>query len=95
MARGMFSPLNGPLVKTKRAAMYVRVSSGEQNTGAQERALREYVQRRGWKVQQIYCDQGISGASSNRPALNELMKACRRRYRCELNRDVSTVDRAT
>jgi len=65
-------------VKTKRAALYVRVSSGEQNTGAQERALREYVQRRGWKLQQIYRDQGVSGASSNRPALNELLKACRR-----------------
>jgi DNA invertase Pin-like site-specific DNA recombinase len=65
-------------VKMKRAALYVRVSSGEQNTGAQERALREYVQRRGWKVQQVYRDQGISGASSNRPALNELLKACQR-----------------
>jgi DNA invertase Pin-like site-specific DNA recombinase len=65
-------------VKTKRAALYVRVSSGEQNTGAQERALKEYIQRRGWKLQQIYRDQGVSGASSNRPALNELLKACRR-----------------
>jgi DNA invertase Pin-like site-specific DNA recombinase len=65
-------------MKTKRAALYVRVSSGEQNTGAQERALREYVLRRGWKLQQIYRDQGVSGASSNRPALNELLKACRR-----------------
>ena len=65
-------------MKMKRAALYVRVSSGEQNTGAQERALREYVQRRGWKLQQIYRDQGVCGASSNRPALNELLKACRR-----------------
>jgi DNA invertase Pin-like site-specific DNA recombinase len=65
-------------VKTKRAALYVRVSSGEQNTGAQERALREYVQRRGWKLQQIYRDQSVSGASSNRPALNEMLNACRR-----------------
>jgi DNA invertase Pin-like site-specific DNA recombinase len=61
-------------VKAKRAALYVRVSSGEQNTGAQERALRDYVQRRGWKLQYIYRDQGISGASSNRPALNELVR---------------------
>ena len=37
-------------MKTKRVALYVRVSSGEQNTGAQERALREYVQRRGRKL---------------------------------------------
>ena len=65
-------------MKTKRAALYVRVSSTEQNTGAQERALRDYVQRRGWKLQQIYRDQGVSGAGSNRPALNELLKACRR-----------------
>ena len=65
-------------MKTKRAALYMRVSSGEQNTGAQERALREYVQRRGWKLQQIYRDQGVSAASSNRLALNELLKTCRR-----------------
>jgi DNA invertase Pin-like site-specific DNA recombinase len=65
-------------VKAKQAALYVRVSSGEQNTGAQERALREYAQGRGWKLQQIYRGQGVSGASSNRPALNELMKACQR-----------------
>src|SRR5882724_13534955 len=32
--------------KQKRAALYVRVSTGEQHTQAQERALREYVQRR-------------------------------------------------
>jgi DNA invertase Pin-like site-specific DNA recombinase len=65
-------------MKAKGAALYVRVSSEEQNTGAQERALTEYVQRRGWKVQDIYRDHGISGAKSNRPALNELLKACRR-----------------
>ena len=40
--------------------------------------MREYVQRRGWKLQQTYRDQGIPGASSDRPALDELMKACRR-----------------
>ena len=65
-------------MKTKRVAVYIRVSCAEQNGGAQERALREYVQRRGWKLQQIYRDQGVSGASSNRPALNEMLKACRR-----------------
>src|SRR4029077_15654352 len=50
-------------LKAKRAALYVRVSSGEQNAGAQERTLRDYVQRRRWKVEQIYRDQGVSGAS--------------------------------
>jgi DNA invertase Pin-like site-specific DNA recombinase len=65
-------------MKAKRAALYVRVSSEEQNTAAQERALTEYVQRRGWKLQDIYRDHGVSGAKSNRPRLNELLKACRR-----------------
>jgi DNA invertase Pin-like site-specific DNA recombinase len=65
-------------VKPKRVALYTRVSSGEQNTEAQERALREYVRRRGWAVRKIYRDHGLSGANVNRPALNEMLKDCRR-----------------
>ena len=65
-------------MKAKRAAIYVRVSSGEQNTEPQERSLRAYVQRRGWKVQKVYRDQGVSGATSKRLALNELLRDCRR-----------------
>jgi DNA invertase Pin-like site-specific DNA recombinase len=64
-------------MKQKRAALYTRVSSGEQNTEAQERALREYVQRRGWRVHKIYRDR-LSGATANRPELNEMLKDCRR-----------------
>ena len=64
-------------MKQKRAALYTRVSSGEQNAEAQERALREYVQRRGWVVQKIYRDR-MSGATTNRPELNEMLKDCRR-----------------
>jgi DNA invertase Pin-like site-specific DNA recombinase len=65
-------------MKQKRAALYVRVSTGEQNTEAQERVLREYVKRRGWQVYKIYRDLGVSGASSNPAARTELMKDCRR-----------------
>src|SRR5215472_6456222 len=65
-------------MKPKQAALYTRVSTGEQNTQAQERALRDYVQRRGWKVQKIYRDLGQSGASAKRPALNEMLRDCRR-----------------
>ena len=66
-------------MKQKRAALYVRVSSGEQHTEAQERALREYVQRRGWLQHKIYRDKGVSGATASRPGLDELLKDCRRR----------------
>ena len=66
-------------MKKKRVALYVRVSTDEQNTDAQERALKEYIQRRGWLLHHIYKDTGISGTASSRPGLNELMKDCRRR----------------
>jgi hypothetical protein len=51
-------------MKKKRAALYMRVSSGEQNTEAQERALRDDVRRRDWTIHRVYRDQGLSGANS-------------------------------
>ena len=66
-------------MKLKRAAAYVRVSSFDQNTEAQETALREYVQRRGWTLRKIYRDEGISGTKASRPALDELLRDCRRK----------------
>jgi DNA invertase Pin-like site-specific DNA recombinase len=65
-------------LKPKRVALYTRVSSDEQNNESQERALRDYVRRRGWSIQKIYRDHGLSGATANRPALNEMLKECRR-----------------
>jgi len=65
-------------MKQKRAALYVRVSSGEQHTEMQERALREYVQRRGWLQHKIYRDK-CTGATASRPGLDELLKDCRHR----------------
>jgi DNA invertase Pin-like site-specific DNA recombinase len=65
-------------MKQKRAALYVRVSSGEQHTESQERALREYVQRRAWVLHKIYRDK-CTGATANRPGLDELLKDCRHR----------------
>jgi DNA invertase Pin-like site-specific DNA recombinase len=44
----------------------------------QERALREYVQRRGWLMHKIYRDK-CTGAAASRPGLDELLKDCRRR----------------
>src|SRR6266446_2080556 len=65
-------------MKSKRAALYVRVSCGEQHTESQERALREYVQRRAWVLHKIYRDK-CAGATANRPGLDELLEDCRRR----------------
>jgi DNA invertase Pin-like site-specific DNA recombinase len=62
----------------KRAAIYVRVSTAEQNTDAQESELREYCARRGWGCV-LYRDHGQSGAKNDRPALNALLSDLRRR----------------
>lgn len=62
-----------------RAAIYVRVSTNEQSTDAQESELKKYAQGRGWAVCKVYRDQGQSGAKVNRPGLAELMTDCKRR----------------
>jgi len=64
--------------KIKRAALYVRVSTGSQSTKAQESELKAYAANRGWTVKEIFSDK-ISGAKDSRPALQELMTACRQR----------------
>ena len=63
----------------KRAALYVRVSTNDQQTATQESELQEYARRRGWAVMKIYRDAGISGAVQRRPGLDALIADCRRR----------------
>jgi DNA invertase Pin-like site-specific DNA recombinase len=55
----------------KRAAIYLRVSTDEQTTANQERALREVAARSGHEIVAVYRDEGISGsrAATNAPAL--------------------------
>jgi site-specific DNA recombinase len=60
-----------------RAAIYIRVSTEEQaidgySLAAQERLCRAYATSHGWEVMEIYADEGISGRSANRPALQRL-----------------------
>ena len=62
----------------KRAAIYVRVSTVEQETDMQETELREYCSRRGWESI-LFRDHAQSGAKQNRPALSSLLNDLRRR----------------
>jgi len=62
----------------KRAAIYVRVSTSDQNTVAQETELRQYAESRGWEYV-LYRDKGQSGAKNDRPALNGMLADLRRR----------------
>ena len=63
---------------SKVAAIYVRVSTVEQETDMQESELREYCNRRGWETI-LYRDRGQSGAKQDRPALNSLLSDLRKR----------------
>ena len=56
----------------KAAAIYVRVSTADQNSELQLRELQEYAARQGWSIAETYHDV-ISGAKSSRPGLNRLM----------------------
>jgi len=62
-----------------RAAIYVRVSTSEQSTDAQEAELKRYAQQRGWTVHKVYRDKGQSGMKTKRPGLDDLMTDCKRR----------------
>lgn len=62
----------------KRAAIYVRVSTAEQETDLQEVELKEYCERRGWSFV-LYRDRGQSGAKQDRPALNAMLSDLRKR----------------
>ena len=65
--------------KAKRVGVYMRVSTTAQEVVMQEFELRRYAEARGWKIYNIYSDRGISGRRDDRPALQELMAACRQR----------------
>jgi DNA invertase Pin-like site-specific DNA recombinase len=56
-------------------ALYGRVSTsgGHQDPEMQLRELREYCERRGWRITETYTDAGVSGSKDSRPALNRLM----------------------
>jgi DNA invertase Pin-like site-specific DNA recombinase len=64
-------------VKPKRCALYIRISTGDQNTDLQQNELREYSEFRKWDVVEIYSDT-MSGAKDKRPALDRLMADARR-----------------
>ncbi len=64
-----------------RVALYARVSTDKhgQDPELQLTELREYSRRRGWQICGEYVDRGISGSRENRPGLDRLLTACRRR----------------
>ena len=64
--------------RPQRAAIYVRVSTHDQEVENQLEELRRFVQARGWTARE-YVDEGVSGALEQRPALDELVRDAKRR----------------
>jgi DNA invertase Pin-like site-specific DNA recombinase len=80
--------VTAPLLFTRRASLYLRVSTAaksrrgevtafEQDPAVQERPLRELIAQRGWTLYRVYSDR-LSGAKEARPGLNALMVDARR-----------------
>ena len=67
-----------------RCAIYARYSTDNQNEESIESQVatcKEFIEREGWTLapDHIYSDYAISGSTVNRPALQNLMVAARRR----------------
>ena len=67
--------------KSKRVAIYLRVSTDEQTTANQWRELEAVGRRNGWQIVARFEDKGVSGAKGRdkRPGLDALLKGVTRR----------------
>ena len=62
----------------KRAALYVRVSTVDQNPQTQLGELRQFAANRGLQIVGEYTDHGFSGTKARRPELDRMMDDARR-----------------
>ena len=67
----------------KTTAIYVRTAvhsrTGDQSLGMQEQACRAYAAAQGWRVAEVFADEGTSGVRRDRLGMNRLLTAVRDR----------------
>jgi len=79
-----------------RVALYLRVSTTDQDPESQGREVRQFAGARGWEVVESYQDVGVSGARASRPALDRLLKdAWRGQFAAVVVWDLSRMARST
>jgi DNA invertase Pin-like site-specific DNA recombinase len=66
------------MAKSRRCAIYARVSTDDQDESLQLTALQEFVSQRGWDLKATYIDHGVSSRSV-RPELERMMKDAHKR----------------
>ncbi|HFH7542347.1 TPA: recombinase family protein, partial [Streptococcus agalactiae] len=64
--------------KKVKAGIYIRVSTEEQKQGhsleAQESMLKEFADKKGYEIYDVYNDGGYSGKNFNRPEIQRLLR---------------------
>lgn len=65
-------------IRTKRVAIYARVSTSDQHVENQFLDLRKMAAQRGFEVVREFSDKGISGTKAKRPGLDAMMADARR-----------------
>jgi len=79
-----------------KVALYLRVSTTDQDPETQGREVRAFVAARGWETIETYQDVGVSGARARRPGLDQLLKdAWRGRFEAVVGWDLSRMARST
>jgi len=68
------------MVRRKRAALYLRVSTDRQTVENQAKALEAVAAHRGWDIVATYSDKGVSGAKArkDRPQLDQMLRDAQR-----------------
>jgi DNA invertase Pin-like site-specific DNA recombinase len=79
-----------------RVALYLRVSTTDQDPESQGREVRAFVAARGWETVEVYQDLGVPGARTHRPALDKLVRdAWRGKFQAVVVWDLSRIARRT
>lgn len=65
------------VVREKRAACYIRVSTGHQDYDMQKRELAEFCQFKHWRIVETFEDK-MTGSKDRRPGLDRLMQDARK-----------------
>ena len=79
-----------------RVAVYLRVSTTDQDPETQGREVRAFIAAHGWEAVETYQDVGVSGARARRPALDRLLHdAWRGRFEAVVVWDLSRMARST
>lgn len=68
------------MIKHKRAALYLRVSTDRQTVENQAKALETIAAHRGWEIVATYSDKGVSGAKGrkDRPQFDQMLTDAQR-----------------